>query len=459
MDLKTKWYRALLRQDLAYFDIQDVSGTAMTISTNAAKFQRGVGNKLGLFSQFMATFLGGMIYAFYSSWQTSLVVLLTVPFMAISGWFLVKMTSTQSQRKNASYAEAGAIVYTTVTSIRTILSLNGAQTMIDKFQAGTTKAYHEAVSQVHWLGVANGSIMSSFLLASVVVPLFGGYLLYDQVQKEGCDPSGGVPGVPTCDPSGEDIFGAMFGIFFSASVLPQITTTLEAITEARSACFLALQVMNRKAESASSDDAASAEEDSTKSNPVRRQVGQATALTLANLPKYEIDSLSLEGKQLENVEGAIEFQKVSFSYPTRMETKVFQDFSLKIQAGSTVALVGASGSGKSTIAQLFERFYDPSGGSVTLDGHDLKDLNLAWLRQNIGLVSQEPALFATSIRENIAYGLPGGATMEHIEEAAKVANAHDFITDFPDGYETQVGDKGAKLSGGKKEQVVGLLLC
>lgn len=457
IDLKTKWYQALLRQDLAYFDIADVSGTASVISSNAAKYQRGVGNKLGLFIQFNVTFLGGLFYAFYSSWQTSLVVLVTVPFMAVSGWFLVKMTTSQSQRANAAYAEAGSTVYTTVTNMRTILSLNGASTMIAKFEAGTTKAYREAVQQVHLLGLANGSLLSSFLLSSVAVPLYGGYLLYDQVRESGCDPSGSVPEVAACDPEGVDIFGAMFGIFFAASVLPQISTTLEAFTEARAACHLALQVMNRKLDMEdkvqqtrvrANPDLQQSTTTVEEAAPIRRQAGNLMSTNMSAMPKYAIDSLSPTGKKLESVNGDIEFKQVSFAYPTRMEAHVFESFSLKLEAGKTIALVGGSGSGKSTIAQLVERFYDPTAGLITLDGHNLRDLNVAWLRQNIGLVSQEPALFAASIRGNIAYGAPG-ATMEQIEEAARVANAHGFISSFPEGYNTQVGDRGTKLSGGK----------
>lgn len=443
IDLKTKWYQALLRQDLAYFDIQDVSGTATVISTSAAKYERGVGKKLGLFVQFNATFAGGLIYAFYSSWQTSLMVLLTVPFMAVSGWFLVKLTTKQSQRANSSYAEAGSVVYNTVTSIRTILSLNGAHCMIEKFESGTSKAYEDAVAEVHLLGLGNGSMMSSFLLSSIAVPLYGGYLLYDQVRGNGCDPSGAVQDVPTCHPSGVKVFGAMFGIFFAASVLPQITTSMEAFTEARAACYLALQVMNRKLEGGTGG--AATDNELEISTTLRRQGANTNAIN--TLPKYAIDSSSPTGVRPANVKGNIAFNGVTFAYPTRIEYKVFEDFSLQIKAGQTVALVGSTGSGKSTVAQLLERFYDPNEGSICLDGEDLRNLNVAWLRENIGLVSQEPALFATSIRENIAYGL-AEVTMEQIIEAARIANAHDFISVFPDGYDTQVGDKGTKLSGG-----------
>ena len=170
------------------------------------------------------------------------------------------------------------------------------------------------------------------------------------------------------------------------------------------------------------------------------------------LPKYEIDSSSEEGLKPELVRGRIEFNDVTFQYPTRQETKVFNGFSLIVEAGKTVALVGPSGSGKSTAVQLLERFYDPTGGNITLDGNNVRDLNVKWLRQQIGLVGQEPCLFACTIRENIAYGNPD-ATKEQIEQAARNANAHEFISSFPDGYETNVGDHGAQLSGGQKQRI------
>ena len=121
---------------------------------------------------------------------------------------------------------------------------------------------------------------------------------------------------------------------------------------------------------------------------------------------------------------------------------------LKIHAGEKVAFVGHSGAGKSTAIQLIQRFYDPEAGTVTLDGTDIKTLNLTWLRQNLGLVGQEPVLFSGTIAENICYG-KNDATQEEIEAAAKAANAHNFILTFPDKYNTQVGEKGAQLSGGK----------
>lgn len=144
-----------------------------------------------------------------------------------------------------------------------------------------------------------------------------------------------------------------------------------------------------------------------------------------------------KGKALSYVRGEIEFNGVYFSYPSRPDTLILQGLNLRFPAGKTVGLVGGSGSGKSTIFSLLERFYDPIEGDILLDGYKIKKLHLKWLRSQMGLVNQEPVLFATSIKENILFGKEG-ASMEDVEKAAKAANAHDFISKLPASYDTQV---------------------
>lgn len=150
-----------------------------------------------------------------------------------------------------------------------------------------------------------------------------------------------------------------------------------------------------------------------------------------------IDSEDEKGKVLQNVKGNIEFRDVDFSYPSRPDTPILQGFNLKVKSGKMVGLVGGSGSGKSTIISLLERFYDPVRGYILLDGNKLRILQLKWLRSQMGLVNQEPILFATSISENILFGKEG-APMEDVINASKAANAHDFIVKLPEGYDTQV---------------------
>ena len=159
--------------------------------------------------------------------------------------------------------------------------------------------------------------------------------------------------------------------------------------------------------------------------------------------------------------GEIELKNVNFSYPSRPDVPIVKNLSLRFPAGKTAALVGASGSGKSTVISLVERFYDPLSGSVALDGTDLKNLNVKWLRSQIGLVSQEPVLFATTIRGNVEHGLIGtkweNASDEEkfklVKEACIKANADGFVTKLPMGYETLVGERGFLLSGGQKQRI------
>lgn len=151
----------------------------------------------------------------------------------------------------------------------------------------------------------------------------------------------------------------------------------------------------------------------------------------------EIDSDNMEGEILQQVSGEVEFKNVKFAYPSRPESVIFKDFNLKVPAGKTVALVGGSGSGKSTVIALLQRFYDPQGGEICVDGVSIDKLQIKWLRSQMGLVSQEPALFATSIKENILFGKED-ASMDEVIEAAKASNAHNFITQLPQTYDTQV---------------------
>lgn len=175
----------------------------------------------------------------------------------------------------------------------------------------------------------------------------------------------------------------------------------------------------------------------------------------------EIDPFDGSGEQPTQVTGNVDFSHVSFSYPTRPGVTVLDSFSLHIPAGKVTALVGASGSGKSTIIGLLERWYNPESGTITLDGHPVNQLNIQWLRKQVRLVQQEPVLFAGTVFDNIVNGLVGtpwerdsrGEKLARVQEAAKIAFAHDFISQLPNGYDTVIGERGGLLSGGQKQRV------
>lgn len=203
----------------------------------------GVGRKLAEAIQYFVTFTGSLVFAFYSSWKVSLAVLAISPFLVLSVYFLLKMNQSQTARANATYARAGSIVNTAISAIRTILSLNAAERTIDEYKQATKEAHDGAVGQVWLVGLAYGSQFSSFMLSYVVVTLFGTWLLYDNVQDSGCDPSGTVEGNKSCDPSGVDVFGALMGVSFGAAVLPQISVSVEKFM-GKCTCFAFLTCLS-----------------------------------------------------------------------------------------------------------------------------------------------------------------------------------------------------------------------
>jgi len=172
----------------------------------------------------------------------------------------------------------------------------------------------------------------------------------------------------------------------------------------------------------------------------------------------EIDAESTEGKKVptENLRGQIRLENIHFRYPTRPSVRVLRDLSIKVKPGTYIALVGASGSGKSTVIQLIERFYDPLAGQIYLDDELISELNIQEYRKQIALVSQEPTLYAGTVRFNILLGAikpESEVTQEEIEQACRNANILDFIQSLPDGFDTEVGGKGSQLSGGQKQRI------
>jgi len=468
-NLRQQWFEGLIRQDPAFFDVYDVGGIANSVSPAATKYRRGMGRKFGEGIQFFTTGVGGIIYAMYEEWRVALVVMAFCPFIAIFSIGVININQGKSSRSAAAYSKAGSVAYSTVSGIKTVLSLNAAPTMIQQYKEATLEAFNTAVRPLIRQGFVNGMMLGSFLCLYIVLTLYGTYNIYVDVRKTGCDPSGGL-GLDitpddlfnkTCTTSGPNVFGAMLGTAFAAQGISQVGTFLETFAAARVAAGQAIKVINRKPgnpeekiyhieeENDDDDDNASV---SSGSRPSSHMLESPEGRIKSILPAYKINSMSTEGLKPENVKGRLTFDSVEFNYPTRPGQVVLNDLSIDIPEGTTIAFVGPSGGGKSTVVKMLERFYDPTAGSVKLDGIDIKDINVKHLRSMIGYVGQEPALFATTIRENIAFGCTE-STQDDIEEAAKQANAHDFISQLPDGYDTQVGDKGSQLSGGQKQRI------
>lgn len=397
--MRVKYLKSVLRQDVGFFDTQaaDSSTTyevVTTISSDSNAIQIAIGEKIPDCIAYMASFFCCLIFAFILSWKVTLAAIPFTIMLLIPALGFGKAMMDAAIQMIESYGAAGGIAEQAISSIRTVYSYVAENETLEKFSSSLQKTMELGIKQ----GLARGLMMGSFgiIYFSWAFQAWIGSIL---VSKKG--------------ERGGDVFVAGFNVLMGGLNILTALPNLTAITEAIVASARMNEMINREP---------------------------------------SIDSEDKKGKALSYVRGEIEFKGVYFNYPSRPDTPILQGLNLKVPPGKTVGLVGGSGSGKSTIISLLQRFYDPIEGDIILDGHKIKKLHLKWLRSQMGLVNQEPVLFATSIKENILFGKEGAST-DDMMIAAKAANAHDFIMKLPDAYETQVGQYGVQLSGGQKQRI------
>ncbi|KAF3675292.1 ABC transporter B family member 11 [Capsicum annuum] len=345
--------------------------------------------EVGKFIQLLTTFVGGFIVAFIKGWLLSLVLISCIPVLLISGGATGLVMCKLSSRAQVAYAQAGNVVE------QTVAAFNGEKLAINKYDNILKLAYAFTVQQGFVSGVGLGTFLLILLSTYGLTIWYGSKLIIEKGYHGG------------------DVINVLMAIMMGGISLGQATPSLNAFAAGQAAAYKMFETINRK--------------------PL-------------------IDSSDTSGIVLEDIKGEVELKDVYFSYPARQDVQIFSGFSLVVPSGKTVALVGQSGSGKSTIISLLERFYDPEVGEVLIDGVNLKKYQLKWLRQQMGLVSQEPILFATTIKENISYGKEN-ATEEEINAAIELANAANFISKLPQGLDTTVGEHGTQLSGGQKQRL------
>ncbi|XP_065879863.1 ABC transporter B family member 9 [Euphorbia lathyris] len=394
--IRSLYLKTILRQDIGYFDTETTTGEVIgRMSGDTVLIQNAMGEKVGKFIQLAATFVGGFIVAFTKGWQLSLVLLCCIPLIIAAGGTMATIMSKMYSRGQIAYAEAGNVVEQTVGGIRTVASFTGEEHAIQKYNDKLKIAYKATVQQGLASGLGIGSMIFIVFSTYGLAVWYGAKLVMDKGY------------------TGGQVITVISSIMTGGMSLGQTSPALNAFAAGQAAAYKMFEVIKRQ-------------------------------------PK--IDAYDTSGIVLGDIEGEIELKDVYFRYPARPDVQIFSGFSLQIPSGKTVALVGQSGSGKSTVISLVERFYDPDSGEVLIDGVDLKKLKLSWIREKIGLVSQEPNLFATSIRENIAYGKEN-ATDKDIRSAIELANAAKFIDKLPQGLDTMVGEHGTQLSGGQKQRI------
>uniref|UniRef100_A0ACD5YI17 Uncharacterized protein n=1 Tax=Avena sativa TaxID=4498 RepID=A0ACD5YI17_AVESA len=364
------------------------------ISSDTVLIQDAMGEKVGKFLQLISTFLSGFIISFTRGWILTLVMMSCIPPAVAAAAILSYFVSKLSDSSQTAYVEAGKVLDQTVGSIKTVVSFTGEKNAIDKYEEFLKISYRATVHQGVIRGIALGSLWLIAFWSYGLAIWYGATLVIEKGYTGGY------------------VINVMMASVAASVSLGQVSPCLSAFASAQIAASKMFATIDRKPAIKSTDD----------------------------------------GLELENFLGNIELKDVHFSYPASPDKLIFKDFSICIPSGTKMALVGESGSGKSSLFSLLERFYDPQSGEVLLDGINLKQLNLSWVRQRVGLVSQEPILFTTTIRENLEYGKKG-ASQEEIRSAIVLANAASFVDMLPNGLDTLVGEHGAQLSGGQKQRI------
>uniref|UniRef100_K3WTD3 Uncharacterized protein n=1 Tax=Globisporangium ultimum (strain ATCC 200006 / CBS 805.95 / DAOM BR144) TaxID=431595 RepID=K3WTD3_GLOUD len=387
--------RHMLYLDISWYDKNDAMQLSSRLTGDTVKIKAGMGQKLGDSFRFFTSTIVGFIIGFIRGWDIALAMACIMPVMAISLAWLLNALTKRSEWVQKVYARAVAIAEETLGAIRTVASLNGEKRAIQKYREHTEEAEQENIALHKIVSIVFAMFLGSVWVMYSIGLWYGGKKVSDGKAEPG------------------HVFTAFFAILTGTASLAQISPNISAVAEATGAALELYRILDTKS---------------------------------------EIDASKDDGIIPESCEGAIEAIDINFTYPGRPDAQILKNYSVKIAAGETVAFVGSSGGGKSTLISLLERFYDPTSGTLLLDGRDVKTLNVKWLRSQIGLVSQEPVLFATTIFENIAAG-GENITREQVIEAAKLSNAHNFIMSLPENYDTLVGEKGLSLSGGQKQRV------
>ncbi|KAK4543161.1 hypothetical protein LTR36_005939 [Oleoguttula mirabilis] len=402
--IREQYLASILRQNIGYFDKLGAGEITTRITADTNLVQDGISEKVGLTLTAVATFITAYIIGYIKYWKLTLILTSTIVAIMLTMGYMGSMVVKWNKASLAAYAEGGTVAEEVISSIRNAVAFGTQDKLAKEYDVHLAEAEKSGFK----MKTVTGS-MIGFLMCYV-------YLTYALAFWQGSRYL--VAGDCTLS----DILTILLSIMIGAFSLGNVAPNIQAFTTAVAAASKIYATIDRKS---------------------------------------PLDPESEEGKKLETLEGVVELRNIKHIYPSRPEVVVMEDVSLVVPAGKTTALVGASGSGKSTIVGLVERFYDPVGGEVLLDGHNVQDLNLRWLRQQISLVSQEPTLFATTIAGNIRHGLigteyehlPDEQTKELVENAARMSNAHDFIQQLPEGYLTNVGERGFLLSGGQKQRI------
>ena len=392
-DLRLQLYRHVLALEIGFFDQSRTGELLSRLAVDTGVLQNAVSVNISMTLRNLAMTVGGIALLAWTSPKLTLVMLATVPAAAFGTVLYGRKIRHFASKVQDAYARATSVAEEAISGIRTVRSHAGEHREFGRYKEAVEHAYDLALRRTTWSSMFMAMASFAGYGAVALVVWRGGHMVID----------------------GELTVGDLTSFVLYTLTVAFSLGTLGSLWA-----------------------------------DVMRAVGAAERVfTLLDRPSGLVNE---GGERLARVSGRIELDDVHFAYPARPDTAVLRGMSLRAEPGEIIALVGPSGAGKSTIRALLSRFYDPDRGVVRIDDVDLQRLDPTWLRGVVASVAQEPQLFSASIADNIRYGRPE-ATDEEIRAAARAANAESFVLDFPEGFATEVGERGVRLSGGQKQRV------
>jgi ABC-type multidrug transport system fused ATPase/permease subunit len=392
LELRIKVYNAIQSFSMEYFHNKQTGELLSRVMNDVATFELIYAHITPDVITNFVTLTGVTIILFNLNSRLALITCIPIPFILISGWFFSRKVRPNFQKTQKSQGELSAQLQDNFSGIQEIQAFGRQDYASEKVLVKGRDFTHNMLRALKLSAIFHPSVEFLTSLGTVIVVGFGGYLAYKS------------------ELTVSEIVGFLLYLALFYAPITGIAQLLESAQQSLAGAERVIEILDTP--------------QSVKDSPTAKSIGQ--------------------------VKGQITFENVNFSYIQGVP--VLEDVSFEVKPGQMAALVGATGVGKTTLSKLISRFYDPTGGRVCLDGHDLRDITLESLRSNISLVLQDTILFNGTIEENIAFARPD-ASFEEVKTAAQTARIHDDITQMPEAYQTQIGERGVKLSGGQKQRI------